>query len=185
MNRVRVWDGFVKVDVVETPNGKREVVEVTDSVAILVYNKTGDEVLLETQDRPAMARAGNPFGKTTEVAAGRFDKQVGLRELVKLELAEELGIANVADRDIEILNFGKSLALSAGVLTERQYLAYVEVTQEQIDSTDRLYGSPEEGELIERRFVAVEQLPNMMFEDMKTWALVQWFLAKRGVNQCG
>lgn len=180
MKRECVYDGFVKVGLVETPVGKREVVVVTDSVAIFVYDKTRHLVWLVTQDRAPMIRDGNEAGTITEVPAGRFDQAIGVRELVQKELDEELGVTGVADRDIQILNDGQPLALSPGVLTERQYLAYVEITQEQIDPANRLYGASDENEQIVRRFIPVDQLSQLVCEDMKTWALVQWFLRKMG-----
>lgn len=180
MVRTRVHDGFVKVDEVVTPLGKREVVIATDSVAFLVYNRTDDEVLLVTQDRAPMIRDDNPTGTIMEVGAGRFDKVIGVVGLVKAELHEELGVTNVPDDAIVILNDGIPLALSPGVLTERQYLAFVEVMRDQIDSTKRLYGAADEREQIERRFIPVSQLVGKVFDDMKTWALVQWFLKNKG-----
>ncbi len=179
MKRRRVYDGFVKVDVVETPLGRREVVVATDSVAFLVYNKDKDEVLLTTQNRAPMITESNLTGRVTEVAAGRFDIKIGVRGLIKKELKEELGVTNIPDKSINVLNREIPLALSPGVLTERQHLAFVTVRQKQIDPRKRLYGAKGEGEQIERRFIPVRKLSQMVCEDMKTWALIQWFLRTR------
>jgi 8-oxo-dGTP pyrophosphatase MutT (NUDIX family) len=174
--KTRVYDGFVKIDKVETSAGPREVVIATDSVAFLVYNKDRDELLFATQDRAPMIRADNRRGSILEVGAGRFDTKIGVRGLVVKELKEELGVT-ATEAEVQVLNDEIPLALSPGVLTERQYLAYVEVTSDRIDPTKRLYGERKEGEAIARRFVAVKELSRIQIHDMKTWALLQWFLA--------
>ena len=176
--KTRVYDGFVKVDKVETSAGLREVVFATDSVAFLVYNKDRDELLFATQDRAPMMRPDNPHGTILEVGAGRFDTKIGVRGLVVKELKEELGVTATED-EVQILNDELPLALSPGVLTERQYLAYVEVTDDRIDPAKRLYGEPKEGEAIVRRFIPVRELSQIPVHDMKTWALLQWFQGKK------
>lgn len=175
--KTRVYEGFVKVDKVETSVGSREVVVVTDSVAFLVYSKDTDELLFATQDRVPMMRLDNPQGTILEVGAGRFDIKIGVRGLVVKELKEELGVT-ATEAEVQVLNDAIPLALSPGVLTERQYLAYVEVTSDRIDPTKRLYGQRKEGEAIARRFVPVRELSRTQIHDMKTWALLQWFLAR-------
>jgi len=175
--RTRVYNGFLKIEKVETAAGPREVVIATDSVAFLVYNKDTDELLFATQDRAPMMSPDNPQGTILEVGAGRFDVDIGVRGLVVKELKEELGVTATED-EIQVLNDGIPLALSPGVLTERQYLAYVEVTSDRIDPAKRLYGERAEGEAIARRFVLVSELPGVKIQDMKTWALLQWFLAR-------
>ena len=175
--KTRVYDGFVKVDKVQTAAGLREVVVATDSVAFLVYNRDTDELLFATQDRAPMMRPDNPQGAILEVGAGRFDTDIGVRGLVVKELKEELGVT-ATKPEVQVLNDEIPLALSPGVLTERQYLAYVEVTSDRIDPAKRLYGERKEGEAIARRFVPVRELSRIRIHDMKTWALLQWFLAR-------
>ncbi len=181
--KTRVYDGFVKVDKVQTAAGPREVVLATDSVAFLVYNRDRDELLFATQDRAPMMRADNPQGTILEVGAGRFDIQIGVRGLVVKELKEELGVT-ATEAEVQVLNDEIPLALSPGVLTERQYLAYVEVTSDRIDPAKRLYGERKEGESIIRRFVPVRELSRVPIHDMKTWALLQWFLARNPAAKC-
>ncbi len=176
ISRERVFDGFVKVDEVNTGGPHPFLVVVaTDSVAFLVHNVDKDEVLLVTQQRPAMIRDDNPEGMITEAAAGRFDRDVGVDGLILSELLEELGVIATEDQ-IEHLNFHVPLALSPGVLTERQYLAYVAIRDDQIDPTKRQYGAKFESESITRTFIPVSRLEGMVFDDMKLFALVQWFL---------
>jgi 8-oxo-dGTP pyrophosphatase MutT (NUDIX family) len=178
--RTRVYDGFVKVDKVETEAGLREVVSATDSVAFLVYDKDRNELLFITQDRVPMMEPDNPQGTLLEVGAGRFDLEIGVRGLVVKELKEEMGVTVTQD-EVHVLNDEIPLALSPGVMTERSYLAYVEVTTDRIDPAKRLYGASEEGEAITRHFIPVGELPKMQIHDMKTWALLQWFRLRNAV----
>jgi 8-oxo-dGTP pyrophosphatase MutT (NUDIX family) len=179
--RTRVYDGFVKIDQVETDEGLREVIVTTDSVAFLVYNTSTDEVLFVTQDRAPMMEPNNPQGTLLEVGAGRFDIKIGVRGLIVKELKEELGVT-VTENEVHVLNDEIPLAVSAGILTERLYLAYVEVTTDRIDPANRLYGNHEEGEAITRRFVSVSELPHIQIHDMKTWALLQWFRTRKTIE---
>jgi 8-oxo-dGTP pyrophosphatase MutT (NUDIX family) len=183
----RVFNGFVKVDIVETPEGPREVVVATDSVAFLVYNQDNQEVLLVSQCRAPMIRADNPAGELLEVAAGRFDVDLGVKGLIQKELEEELGIKlsdTEAEEQIETLNNGIPLALSPGVLTERQYLAVVTVHQNQINPESRLYGVDAD-EKITRKFVPVDNIHTLQIHDMKTFALLEWFYAEYCGNGLG
>lgn len=69
------------------------------------------------------------------------------------------------------------MALSAGVITERCYLGYVEVKPHQIEEKERLFGV-DDGESIRRIFVAVDDLENYVCEDMRVFALIQYLLRK-------
>ena len=68
------------------------------------------------------------------------------------------------------------VAMSPGVTTERLYLGYVEVSDAEIEQTERVFGVAAEGEQITRQFVSLEELADMEFHDLKTWALAQWVL---------
>ena len=182
-----VYDGFVKVE--KLPVGTLgapfplEVVRVSNSVSFLVYNKTTDELLFTIQDRAPMISDSNPSGTIMEVAAGRFDAQIGVKGLVVKELKEELGVI-ATEVEVVLLNDGIPLALSPGVLSELQYLAYVEVTKDRIDERKKLYGIVDEGERIVRRFIPSDQfrLGLIPIRDMKTWALIQWFLRTKSYS---
>jgi hypothetical protein len=129
-----------------------------------------------------MMQSDNPQGTILEVGAGRFDSDLGVRGLVVQELKEELGVT-ATEAEIHVLNDEVPLALSPGVLTEQQYLAYVEVTTDRIDPSIRLYGERSEGEAIVRRFIPVKELSRIPIHDMKTWALLQWFIARNASAQ--
>jgi hypothetical protein len=166
-----LYRGFLSV--YRAING-HEIVKVTDSVAFLVHVVDTSQIILVEQYRPAMECESNPTGKLLEVGAGRFDIKASVIELVRKEALEELGV-DTFEKNIELINSGKSLALSPGVLTERQYLAYVRVPSAQVDPEQRTYGADHD-ESIQRVFININELPSRVWEDMKTFALIQWFL---------
>ena len=165
--------GFIEVVM---RNGNREVAKVTDSVAILVYVRNLDCIVFILEDRCAMW--GKPGVKSNflSIPAGRFDEKIDIEDLIVKELFEEIG-ATIMKKDVLLLNRGSSLALSPGVITEMQYLAYVEIDSSQL-SEDRTFGLEEEGERIERVLIRANVLKEMTFHDMKAWALAQWFMGR-------
>lgn len=176
-DRTREYDGWLKLDTVITNEGRhREIVVTRDTVAVLIYVPQRKEVVLVQQARLSMIDEKNPDGDFTEVVAGVFDLEIGVKDLMVKEILEETGIRVTSDQ-IELANNGERLATSPGCLTERMYLGYVEVDIAEIEE-DRIFGLAQEGEIIKRLFVPVEELRVMSFQDMKTWALVQWFLQK-------
>ena len=177
----RVFDSFVKVDRITTPSGKkREIVVSHNAVAILLYHLQSDCVVLINQQRVAMISEENPEGMITEIVAGLFDLEIGIKELMVKEVEEEAGIS-LTEEQIELVNNGMPLASTPGGNTEKIYLGYAEINSEQIDTSRRIFGVEEEGERITRTFIPAEELESIAFDDMKTWALVQWFLkSKKG-----
>ena len=153
-----------------------EVVHATDSVAFLIADPRRRVVLLISQERHAMRRRRNWKGMTVEVPAGRRDVKLGVKALIAKEAKEETGM-RIGPEQIKLLNRGASLALSPGVLTEKMYLAYVEARiKEPLGKSQKVFGLASEGERITRLVVSYDELRKMVFEDMKTYALVQWFL---------
>ena len=153
-------------------------VRTVDAAAVLVYLSELDSVLLVSQKRPAMVNDENPSGECLEPVAGRIDYEASVKELLANELREEAGV-QVNPNTITLLNSGKPLASSPGLVTERKYLAYVEVRTCQVESLDDLekeYGNQHEGEKIKRHLISVKDLEQMIFGDFTLFALVQWFL---------
>jgi hypothetical protein len=170
MNGQRVYDGFVKVDKVAHLGRNVEVVRCSNSVAFLVKNTTTNQFMLALQNRAPMINEANESGEILEAAAGRFDIKIGVKGLIIKELLEELGV--IANEDeIHLFNNGVPLALSPGVLTEVQYLAYVEIDDSRVDKTKKIFGVHEEGERIIRMFITEDELKKLTFHDMKTFAL--------------
>lgn len=69
--------------------------------------------------------------------------------------------------------------MAPGILTKRCYLAYAEVNSSMIETGNRVFGLHEEGERIERVIVPVKHLDRVVYEDMKTFALIHYFLRER------
>ena len=143
----RVWDGFYQVDIVQTPNGKREIIHALNAVAVLLYIPARDEIVLISQIRLPMKNEENPEGRIIEVPAGRFDKDLDAKDLIIQEVLEEAGIT-LKRRQIRLLNNGVPLATSPGSLTQRDYLAYAEVEEKQIERGDRIFGAEDEDECL-------------------------------------
>jgi 8-oxo-dGTP pyrophosphatase MutT (NUDIX family) len=156
-----------------------EVVYATDSVVFLIHVADTNQILMVEQSREPMKNKTNQHGLITELPAGRFDIRLGVKGLAQKEALEEVG-ARVSKSDIGILNKGIPVALSPGILTEKMYLVYIKINSNQIEKGQRVFGNKSEGEKIRRRFVTVEELKKMTFQDMKTFALAQWFLRQIG-----
>ena len=167
-----VYKGFVTV----RKTGRKEVVRTTNAVAFLFADPVLKVVLLIEQCREAMVRRGNPRGVIVEVPAGRRDLKCGIKDLVVKEAREEVGKRIRVDQ-VKLLNHGIPLATSPGVLTERIWLAYIATDLRScIKDSSKTYGLVAHGERIRRRVVTYNELERMTFDDMKTFALVQWFL---------
>jgi len=165
-------NGFISVDE-HIPTGYT-VVRCTDAIAILIHVK-GRGILLVEQDRPAMITKDNPTGTLIEAVAGRFDVNLSPAALAVKEIEEEVGGA-VQEDQIVFLNEGVPLAAGPGLITDKIVLAYAELNEAQVEKDERTFGHAEEGEKIRRLFVPLAELGDMTFHDMKTYALVQWFL---------
>jgi hypothetical protein len=99
--------------------------------------------------------------------------------LVVDEALEETGMV-ISPKQVKLLNRGIPLAASPGFLTERLYLAYVEMDLTAvIANPSGTFGLEEHGERITRVTVSFSYLERMPFADMKTFALVQWFLKEQ------
>lgn len=174
MSRI-VYDGFVRVEIAD--NG-HEIIRASDSVAVFVYDRDSDRVLFVEQERKPMISKSNPSGRMSEVVAGRFDVALSVKALAVKEVREEVGVI-ITEKDVKVLNKGKPLALSPGILTERTYIAYVEIGSKDIrEGDDDSFGCEDEHEHITRKFVPVRDLQKMVYDNIVAFALVQWFLRK-------
>ncbi|MFA6042177.1 MAG: NUDIX hydrolase [Patescibacteria group bacterium] len=157
-------------------NGRNwSVLHASDSAGLLVFLKDRNAIVLVRQQRAPMVSAHNPEGSITELLAGRFDKDETPIQLLVREASEEAGIAIDASQ-IKVLNFGHPLALSAGIIDELCWIGYVEISDDQIDPSGKLYGLHEEGEFIDRIMIPVEQLESLVCEDARVFGMIQWFL---------
>lgn len=152
-----------------------QFLETSDSATILIYITDRDQILLVRQRRDAMVCDDNPEGWITESMGGRFDREENVRELLAREASEEVG-GTIDPSTIVLLNDGAPMALSAGCLVERAWLGYVEITSSQLENADREYGLAEEGERITRIFLPAREVESYVCEDVRVFALLQWFL---------
>lgn len=157
------------------------VVRCTDAIAVLIHVK-GRGILLVEQDRPAMIAADNPRGTLVEAVAGRFDVDLSPAELAIKEIEEEVG-GTVSEDQIVFLNGGVPLAAGPGLISDKIVLAYAVIDESQIEPEERVFGHASEGERIKRLFIPAAELGNMTFRDMKTYALVQWFLREHDAGR--
>lgn len=169
-----IFDGFAKLEewIVGGPH-THLILRATDSVAILLYDETNERFLLVRQKRVSMIRKGNPKGFITEAIAGRFDVKLGPKALAIKEALEEAG-ATLTEHEVELLNNGKPMALSAGILTERSYLAFAIIKPEKLIGDDHdTFGVPEEGEAISRVWIPRKDINAFEAEDVRVLALIQ------------
>lgn len=170
----RVYDGFVKVDIVNNHLGAWEVVRASDAVVILIHDLDSDSVILVRQPRAPMQSETNPQGMMLEAPAGRFDYKATPVELAINEVKEETGLS-LNKEDVTILNNGLPLATSPGVLSEKAYLCFAEVHLGQVDHSNNHFNHGRES--IERVFVPVSEFRTMPLESAKLFALREWFFA--------
>jgi len=174
-----VWNGFYKVELIEIPGAPHplEIIHATDSVSVLFYNLAERYALLVRQPRIAMATDKNPEGMITETVAGRFDLKIGARGLIVKEALEEAGV-EITEGQIEMLNNGQPMALTAGCSTEKAYLAICEINATMIEAQERVFGVKDEGEEIERIFIPFADLEEYVCEDLRVFTLIQYLLSK-------
>ncbi len=182
----RVYNGHYKIEK-ESETGHERLVS-TDAVAALVYVKDTDEFIFTRQERfPAHSRIDG--GSFFETVAGSRDYNVSILGLIKNELAEEIlareksgdaYVPSVRDEQITLLNDCHYLHSSPGRMTEGVILAYVEICSSQIEDYGdnwKICGLACETEHIRRSFMPrkVALSSNIVWEDLKIFALIQWF----------
>lgn len=168
------YEGFFTLEVHETAQGRREVMRTTDSICVLVYDKPRDRIILVRQPRQSMVWDDNSQGLITESIAGRFDTKISVEELIVKELREEIG-ATIRGDQIRLLNSGHPMAVSAGAITEKTYLALVELEAGQLEETEREFTADKEDERISRVYLYISEIGKYICEDVRVFALLQYF----------
>jgi len=119
---------FVKPKLLNfTKDGKKrswEVVDVHDSVAILLYHLEKDSFILVKQFRPAVYLK-NGEGFTYELCAGIVDKDISLKQIAIEEIYEECGYRVELKNIEDISEFYTAVGFAGG----RQNLYYCEVDE--------------------------------------------------------
>ncbi len=184
MKRETLHKGFLTVEKITYDGGiTREIIRASNSVNLLIFDRSNDEVILVQQRREPMLSVHNPTGMIIETVAGRFDVNLGAQQLAAKEAFEEAGI-EIDPWDIELLNNGKPMALSAGVLTECAYLCFVEIDESNKRQSGNFFGT-DPGEHTEPVRIPVVALDRIDFQDVRVFALVQYLLRKLEQEQRG
>jgi len=171
---------FVKPKLLEFKlDGKKrdwEVLDVFDSVAIMIYHKTKDAFILVKQFRPAVFMK-NQDGYTYELCAGLVDKEKSLVQIAKEEILEECGYEVSIDKIEELTEFYTSVGFAGG----KQTMFYCEV-----DDTQKVSeGGGIDDENIEVLYLHLEKAKEFMFDKSKVktpgllFAFMWWFDNKK------
>jgi hypothetical protein len=176
-----VHDGFVRVETWDVGGDfPIEVIRTTDSVSGVLVDIVRKRVLLVSQCRVPMITDDNPTGFMVESVAGRFDVDLGPKQLLIKEALEEAGVT-ITEDDVHIMNGGVPMSLSAGILTERCYGAVAVIKPEMVKPGDTGRGVKEEGEDIDRVWIPFHTFihPETIHASWRTWAFAQHLRANQ------
>ena len=135
-----------------------EVVDVKDSVAILIYNKDSNSFVCVKQFRAAVYAHTKSNGVTLELCAGLLDKELSIEEIASEEVFEETGF-RVEPSELKKIT---SFYTSVGFAGSRQYLYYVEVNESKRVSQG---GGVEGEELIEVVEIPLDRAKEVMYNE--------------------
>jgi UDP-sugar diphosphatase len=133
-----------------------EIVEVNDSVAILIFDCSLEKFILVRQFRPALF-VKDKKGITLELCAGIVDKDLTLEEIAAEEIFEECGYRVDPKSLIKINSFYTSVGFAAS----KQTLFFVEVDLSMKVNS----GGGIEAEKIEVVEVSKEEAKKIIFDD--------------------
>jgi ADP-ribose pyrophosphatase len=177
----RLVDGFFTVDAITlrheliaggmTPPIKRFLLRRPDAVCAVVVNTDRQVMYFVRQFRVGPASKGDNAWMT-ELAAGLVDEGESCEAAVLREVAEELGFQATSASEITMIY------TSAAIISERIYIYYIEVTDDQRVSDGG--GIPTEHEDLEIIEVELSDLQRFRSEadlaDCKTQIGLDWYL---------
>lgn len=149
-----------------------DMVEVHDSVAILIYHRDINAFVLVKQFRPPVYLK-NDDGFTHELCAGIVDKDCSLKQIAKEEIDEECGF-NVPLEKIEKIT---SFYTSVGFAGSKQTLYFCEVDE----SMKEHEGGGIHVEDIEVIYLDVNEAKDFIFDETKAktpgimYSMMWWF----------
>ena len=155
-----------------------EIVQASDSVAILIYNKDSDSFVCVKQFRPAVyLQDKSTTGVTLELCAGILDKNLSLEEIAAEEIYEECGFKVEASKLSKITSFYTSV----GFAGSKQHLYFAEVDESMRVSEG---GGVAGEEMIEVVEIPLKNANEVMYNEEipKTPGLLyafNWFLAQK------
>lgn len=149
-------------------NTKRLAFERGDSVAIVIFEKETQSILLTNQFRYPSCKHNE--GWLLEIPAGSMEENESPEECVTREVMEELGYK------IDKTKLINTFYTSPGASTERIFLFSAEVSQN--DKTEKGGGNDDENEDIQMVKIPISELSTKILElkDAKTILGLQWFL---------
>ncbi len=149
-----------------------DMVEVHDSVSILIYHKKKHAFVLVKQFRPPVYLQNND-GFTYELCAGIVDKESSLDQIAKEEIDEECGY----DVPVECLERVTSFYTAVGFAGSQQTLYYCEV-----DESMKVHdGGGIHVEEIEVIYLDVDEAKAFILDESKSktpgimYAMMWWF----------
>jgi ADP-ribose pyrophosphatase len=155
-------------------NTKRLAFERGNSVAIILFEKETQSVLLTNQFRYPSCK--NHDGWLLEIPAGSLEENEQPEDCIKREVMEELGyeIANP-----KLIN---TFYTSPGASTELIFLFYAEVSEK--DKIEKGGGNPDENEDIQLLKIPVSEIVSSIskMKDAKTILALQWFLLQKSAT---
>jgi ADP-ribose pyrophosphatase len=180
----RLVDGFFTVDAITlrheliaggmTPPIKRFLLRRPDAVCAVVVNTDRQVMYFVRQFRVGPASKGDNAWMT-ELAAGLVDEGESCEAAVLREVAEELGFQATSASEITMIY------TSAAIISERIYIYYIEVTDDQRVSDGG--GIPTEHEDLEIIEVELSDLQRFRWEsdlaDCKTQIGLDWYLREK------
>ncbi len=185
-NQKLLYKGFLKVEQAQIEftdeqghihNYSRERLIREDAVGVLIYNKESKNIVLTRQFRYAVAdKTQEQF---LEIMAGKVDQNEDPIDTAIRETQEECGYIVKKEN----LNFIASVFASPGYTSERVYLYYTEVTNQ--DKLNEGGGLQEEHEFIEVVEIPLNSFMNLVdtgsILDAKTLLCALWLkLIKSG-----
>jgi len=152
-----------------------DMVEVHDSVAVLIYHKEKKAFVLVKQFRPPVY-LNNQNGFTYELCAGIVDKECSLEQIAKEEIDEECGF----NLPLENLQRITSFYTAVGFAGSRQTLYYCEVDE----SMKEHDGGGIHVEDIEVVYLNVDDAQDFILDESRAktpgimYAMMWWFKQK-------
>ncbi len=136
-----------------------EIIEVKNSVAILIYHKEKDAYILVKQFRAPVYFNNKNSGVTIELCAGLIDKDhLSIQEIAAEEILEETGF-RVDPKDLEYITHFYN---GVGFAGAKQYLFYAEVDDSKKESNG---GGIEGEELIEVVSLPRKKAKDFLFDE--------------------
>lgn len=149
-----------------------EIVDASDSVAILLYHETKKSFVMVRQFRPAIYANNHETGMTLELCAGIVDKNLSLAQIAIEEIAEECGYEVRIENLLKVTSFHTSVGFASSLQT----LYYAKID----DNMKVNEGGGIGNEMIEVVYIGINEAMDLAYDEnvVKTpgllYALAWW-----------